>query len=275
MNKVVIVSLLFSAVFASTTTTPEPVPVPSAVGPLPDALPAEPLALHPAVASTTTTPEPVTVSPTARIRLRLRGPADAPVALHPAVYRGPSIASLEETRVRLMASMTSDSITPGHLVRALVEFAMAQVHVFRLKSVDSYESAHLAERFRVSTLVLTTNVIDQFKTGLRREMRNPVDLGSQRQLGEHLRALKAADPETTLGLRELFASDAPAHQHFCLHSTLERVRLTVDTQESLLLRYMAAFPLVKRMFEVIDAIDRSYGHGEWDPVLRAVHGRRH
>lgn len=203
-------------------------------------------------------------------RMRLKGPGKHVdgVSHGPAKGELPSAETLNDRFNTLYASLQGNRDKPGLLVRNLVEFSLQQLEAYRGILSDTAAYANIRMRFANNTYQLLVDVVGNFKTGLRNTMHmlakgeNPADM----------KALKNGDPETTLQLKLLYADGCPAYRQERLMVTNERIRCVVDTRDALVERFLVAFPLVKRMADVIDAIHDGFTKNDVEAFQRVVHG---
>lgn len=173
--------------------------------------------------------------------------------------------SLNETYSQLAASLTSESVAPGELVRSLLAFSVAQMDLFNAGLGETPELAAVRERFADGTLAVLEAATEGFKARTRQILASV----SREELTDEVRAMRRANTEPTLNLGALVAATPGDEQHARLAASFEAVRAAVDTQPSPLTAYMTAYPMVKRLGDLVDDIRLAIASGEMRVVLRA------
>lgn len=177
-------------------------------------------------------------------------------------------SAYSQTKAKLLAN-TDD---PATLVDDLVFFSLIQLRALGVQA-KSGALFMLREKIANATPDLLFDVIKNFKTGLKSKL-------PKERWGELRTPEFCYDPESVLCLRRLYGSidDARRSANPLFRSA---TRQAIDRKinmmyAELVQKFMVAVPLVKRMTDVIEAIDNTYKRGFTDQSSfeDAVDGRR-
>lgn len=165
----------------------------------------------------------------------------------------------------LIDKLSSNSDTPSQLVIDLVSLSLTQLDIYGFVKEKSTRTAMLKMKIANNTYVVLELVIDNFKKGLRALMSEM----SKGELGELDRTIRDIDPEDILQLRKLYHSTCYGYDTLQIGKTFRSISCFVDIRRMLVERFLAAYPLVKRMAAVIENVHRGFMNNEPNAADRA------
>ena len=181
----------------------------------------------------------------------------------------PSV-DLSERFDSLARSLRENRDRPGDLLRNLVEFSLRQLDAYKAIKDGSASFTVIRMKYANNTPSLLLDVVANFKTGLKSLLQRMAKGEATR---EH-RLLKDIDPENVLQLHQLYGASCATARYNRMMRSYENIRCAVDLREILVERFLAAFPLVKRMADVIDAIHDCFTKGDKAALPKALDGSR-
>jgi hypothetical protein len=164
---------------------------------------------------------------------------------------------LLRTYDQLAAKVRGNENDPAELVNDIVSMSIAQLRLYGVAPILSRESLfNLREMVSNGTPDFLTDVIRNFKSGLRKQMR------AEETYKIDIRTVPAAcyDPESVLCLQKLYgAGIAVSGGKAKLRDTVRhQIHDKVNTHAKILNRFLVAFPLLKRMADVIEGLEMEY-----------------